>query len=144
MPFVKSCEQKQSLGGKKAGYCTCPLHTPPPNGWANCLSYPSSLTPGHILTLRPYKEPAHSCLKDRMVRGSCCLFLFPSGAAGGPKNALSKFPVWPLINLYWLRRPRTLASNIYIWEEDKIGGGSGGGGLDIYWGRQIWQRQIIQ
>ena len=44
--------------GAKAGYCSCPLHTPPLKGWAKHLSHPSSLTPGHIPTLTPYKEQA--------------------------------------------------------------------------------------
>ena len=42
----------------KAGYCACPLHTPPPKGWANHLSQPSGETSGHTPTLSPYKEQA--------------------------------------------------------------------------------------
>ena len=50
---------KNRGSGAKAGYCTCPLHTTPPKEWANHLSYPPALTPGHTPTLTQYKEPAH-------------------------------------------------------------------------------------
>jgi len=42
----------------KAGTCTCPLHTPTPEGWASHLSHPSSSTPGHSTTLSPYNGAA--------------------------------------------------------------------------------------
>ena len=47
------------LGGK-AGHCTCPLHSAPPKGWADCPSHPSGLTHRHTPTLTPYKEQACS------------------------------------------------------------------------------------
>ena len=50
--------------GAKAGYCPCPLHTTPPKGWANYLSHPSGSTPGHTLTLTPYKEQARHPLRE--------------------------------------------------------------------------------
>ena len=45
--------------GAKAGQCACPLHIPPPKGWAKHLSYPSSPTPGCTPTLILYKEHTH-------------------------------------------------------------------------------------
>ena len=44
--------------GAKVGYCACPLHLTPPEGWADDLSYPSGPNPGHTPTLTPYKEQA--------------------------------------------------------------------------------------
>ena len=67
--------------GAKAGYCSCPLHTTPPKGWANHLSCPSDLTHGHIATLAPYKESACPPSPPRPTqganKGTCCLFLLP-------------------------------------------------------------------
>ena len=67
--------------GAKAGYCSCPLHTTPPKGWANHLSRPSDLTHGHTATLALYREsacppsPPHPTLGAN--KGTCCLFLLP-------------------------------------------------------------------
>ena len=44
--------------GAKAGYCTCPRHTPPPKGWVNHLSHPSSPIPEHTPTHVPCQGPA--------------------------------------------------------------------------------------
>ena len=49
---------KNRVSRAKAGYCACPLHTPPPKGWADHLRHPSSPTPGHTPTLTPCKEQA--------------------------------------------------------------------------------------
>ena len=38
-------------------------------------------------------------------QASCCY-------SRGSSRALPEFLVWPLVNFYWLRRPRTLISNI--------------------------------
>ena len=45
LPLLKSWE-KNRVSGAKARYCTCPLHSIPPEGWANHLSCTSILTPG--------------------------------------------------------------------------------------------------
>ena len=72
--------------GAKAGYCACPLHTPPPKGWADHQSHPSSPTPGHTLTLTLtlYKERARPPPQGAGKQGTCCLFSLPSAAAGAP------------------------------------------------------------
>ena len=78
--------------GAKAGYCACPLHPAPPKGWAKHLSHPSGLTPGHIPTLTPYKEPA------------CA----PAWGAGAPVKPCLNFLTGLLsISIDW-GRPRTL------------------------------------
>lgn len=57
LPFLGAWS-KNRMPGAKAGYCTCPLHTLPPKGWAKPLSHTSSLTPEHTSTLAPYKVQA--------------------------------------------------------------------------------------
>ena len=66
-PLLKSLELKQGTGAK-AGYCACPLHTTSPKGWAKHLSHPSDQTPGHTLTLTPYKERAQPPLGREQAR----------------------------------------------------------------------------
>ena len=40
------------------------------------------------------------------------LFVLPTPCCSGdPNKALPEFLVWPLINFYWLRKPRTLEGN---------------------------------
>ena len=56
LSLLKSLEQKQGVGSKSRVLGHGPLHTPPPKVWANHLSHPSSLTPGHTST--PHKEQA--------------------------------------------------------------------------------------
>ena len=48
LPLLKTLEQKL--------YSTCPLHTPPPKGWAIHLSHPSGPICGHAHTITPCKE----------------------------------------------------------------------------------------
>ena len=97
---------KNKVLGAKAGYCACPLHTTPPDGWANHLSHPSSPTPGHTLTFTPYKEPAHT--RSGSEQGNLLLVFAPFCTCRSPYKALPEFLVWPLVNFYWLRRPRKL------------------------------------
>ena len=81
----------------KARYCVCPLHTPPPKGWANHLSHPSALTPEHTPTLTSKKEPTHptseSGAKELICSHSLC-------CSKSPNKALLEVLVPPLINLY--------------------------------------------
>ena len=42
---------KVRVSGEKVEYCTYPLHTTPPKGWANHLSHSSGLTTGHTPVL---------------------------------------------------------------------------------------------
>ena len=83
LPLLKSPEQKQGVGSKSR-YCACPQHTTPAKGWANHLSHPSSWTPGHTVTLTPYKEQGYPRLRERASKEACCLFLLPSAAAEAP------------------------------------------------------------
>ena len=55
----------------KAGYCSCPLHTIPSKGWVDHLSHPSGPTPGHTLTLTPYKEPVRPSLASKQRKHMC-------------------------------------------------------------------------
>ena len=57
--FFRSLEQKQGVGRKNI-----PSAHTPPTGWANHLSHPSSLTPGHTSTLTLYKEQAWEVSKQ--------------------------------------------------------------------------------
>ena len=108
--------------GAKAGYCACPLHTPPPKGWVKHLSQPSGLTPGPSPTLTPCNEPAHS--PQRASKGTCCLFSLSHPpdprCSRDPNKALPEFLVWPLINFYLLRRPRTLVRHRGMWSTDSF------------------------
>ena len=70
--------------GAKAGYCACPLHAAPPQGWANRLSHPSGSTPGHTSTSTPHKEQGCSHLRKQASRGTYYLFSLPHAAAGTP------------------------------------------------------------
>ena len=98
--------------GAKAGYCARPLHTTPPKGWADHLSHPASLTPGHTPTLTPYKEPALPHSRGASKEGNLLLVPTPHCCSRSSNRALSEFLVWPLINFYLLTRPRTLVGNI--------------------------------
>ena len=92
-----------------------PLHTTPPKGWAIYLSHPCGLSPGQTPTLTPCKEQAHLSLREwagaREPVCSCSLLL-----QQGSHKTLPEFLVWPLINFYWLKRPRTLVSNHRTWQ----------------------------
>ena len=62
----------------------------------------------------PYKErdcPPHTHLGEPASKVTCCLFSLPPAMAGTPNKALPEFPVWPLVNFYWLGKPRTLLWN---------------------------------
>ena len=83
-------------------------------GWANHPSHASGPTPGHTPTLTPYKEPAHPLLGNE--QGNLLLVFVPPCGSRGPNKALPEFLVWPLINFFWLRRPRSLISIRITWE----------------------------
>nr|XP_030719679.1 uncharacterized protein LOC115857032 [Globicephala melas] len=98
LPLLKSWEQKNRVSGAKAGSCACPLHSPPPEGEADQLSHPSSVTPGHTPTLTSYKEPARPPPPPLWSeKGNLLLFLTPSCCSRGPSKALPEFLVWPLL-----------------------------------------------
>ena len=99
------------VSGAKAGYHAWSLHTAPPRGWAHHPSHPSRLSPGPILTLTPFKGPAcWPCPPPQGgSEGSCYLLLLYGSTS--PHKALPEFLIWPLINFYWLKSPRTLVGN---------------------------------
>ena len=85
----------------KAEYWTCPLHTKPPEGWANYLNHPSCLTLGHTPTLTPFKEPAHS-LFGASKEIYCWFFLPPAAAQAPIKPCLKIFFYWNMTAVqYW-------------------------------------------
>ena len=99
--------------GTKAGYCACPLHTTPPNGWADHLSHSSTLTPGHTPTSNRIRNklalpPGSEQAMETVV---CSHFLL---LQQGPHKTSPEFLVWPLIYFYQLRRPRTLIGNTFL------------------------------
>ena len=89
--------------GAKAGYCTCPLHTPP-KGWAKHLSHPSNPTPGHTATLTPYKEPARP--SSGSEQGNLLSVLAPPCCSRRPNKVLPEFLVWPLVHFYSLGKAK--------------------------------------
>ena len=107
--LFKSSEQNTGSAAK-AGYCACPLHTPPPKGWAKPLSHPPARpldTPLPSPHIRNKLAPPRGASKQENL-----LFdLAPRCCSRGPNKALPEFLVWPLINFYCLRRQRTLVSN---------------------------------
>ena len=100
MPFLKSWKQKK-------GYCTCPPALNTTRGWANHLSYPSSLTPGHTPTLTPYKKRAHT----HPLGSKREPVMLPTAARRSPSKALCEFLVWPLVNFYWLGKAKNHTDN---------------------------------
>ena len=79
--------------GTKAGYCACPTHTPPPNGWASRLSYPlvQPLEP-------PYKETAGP--PSGSQQGNLLPVFAPSCCSRNPEKSLPELFVWSLISFY--------------------------------------------
>ena len=55
LPFLKIWEQKVGIRIKSRVLCMAPAHNPTKE-WADHLSHPSNLTPGHTSTLTPQKE----------------------------------------------------------------------------------------
>ena len=86
---------KDRVLGAKGGYCTCPLHSTPPNGWVDHLRHPSGRTPGHTPSLTLYKEPDYP--SSGSEQGNLLLVFVLPCCSRGPNKAL----------LDW-GRPRTL------------------------------------
>lgn len=85
-------EQKQGTAHAPANNITQGMGTPP--------SHSSSLTPGHIPPLIPFKEWAHPSLGSK--QGSLLLVFFPS--CRNSNKVLSQFLAWPLVKFYWLEK----------------------------------------
>ena len=103
--------RKNRVLGAKAEDWACPLHSAPIKQWASHLSHPSGWTPGPAPTLPPYKEPAHHLNSGSDQGQLTALVLAAPCCSRGPNKAFSEFLFWPLINFYWLKRPRTLGVN---------------------------------
>ena len=91
LPFLKSWELKQGTVHSPALNTTREVCKPPksplrPNRWACPL--PSS----HIRNHLPSSETE---------QGNLLLVPTPSSCCRGPRKALSKILIWPLINFYW-------------------------------------------
>ena len=106
MPLLKSLEKKQRIG-TKVEHWACPRHTTSWT-WASHLSHAPSPPPEHTPILAPFKEQAQP--PPGAASKGTCLFS-PTCCSKGPIKALPEFLVWPLMNFYRLRKPRTLVSN---------------------------------
>ena len=88
----------------KRGYCTSPLHTAPPTGSAKHLTSPAqpldtSLPSPHIRKHLPYLQGAREGAREPVV-------FTPSCSYRSPNKVSCEFPVWPLVNFYWLRKAK--------------------------------------
>ena len=103
--FWRAGSKNNWVSGAKAGYCSCPPALNTTKGWANHLSHPSGLTPGHSPTLTPNKEWACPTLGSK--QGNLLLVFAPSCSRHrGPHKALPEFLVWPRVNFYWLGKAK--------------------------------------
>ena len=64
----------------KAGYWACPLHSPPPEGWADHPSHPSSQLLDPPLPSPHVRNQLAAHLRG--IKGNCYLFSLPPAAAG--------------------------------------------------------------
>ena len=94
----------EELEAKAGVLCMLPAHSITKR-WAEHWGHPFDLALGCIPTLTPYKEPAH--LDSRSKQQGSLLLVFPAPwCSRGPNKALPEFLVWPLINIYWLRKTK--------------------------------------
>ena len=92
---------------QKQGTAVWSLHTAKPRGWADHRSHPSSPNLGPTATLIPFRAPVGPCSGSK--QGNLLLVFAPCSSS--PSKALLECLVWPLINFYWLKNPRTLFDN---------------------------------
>ena len=72
-----SCEEPGAKAGcwkQKPRDWACPLHTTPPKGWADHLSYPSDPAPAPVPTLTLNKEPASPTSGSQQARETFACF----------------------------------------------------------------------
>ena len=93
----------------KAECFSCSLHTASPRWWVVYLSHSSGPTPRS--TSHPPLIWGTSSLTSGSELGNAVTYVHAPLLQQGPIKVLPKFLVWPVINFYWLRRPRTLVSN---------------------------------
>ena len=108
MPLLKSYEQKQGVGSKSrvllmssAPSTTEGVGTPPK----------PALRPASGTCPYPHPNEKWACPTAGKEQGNMLFVLAPSCCSRGPSKALPEFLIWPPINFYWSRRPRTLVGN---------------------------------
>ena len=116
------------VSGAKAGYCAWSLHTARPRGWADHPRHSFCPTHGSAPTRTPFKGSA--CPSSGSKQGNLLLVFIPSCCSTSPNKALSEFLVWPLINFYCLKSPRTQVGNTWTWGQ-WTGPGLKGAGLEL-------------
>ena len=99
--------------GSKAGYWACTLHTAPPRGWGRPPKPPLRPDPGSVPTLTPFKAPACPPPTSEREQGHLLFVFAPMCYSTSPNKALPEFLIWPLINFYWLKSPRTQLGYTY-------------------------------
>lgn len=97
---------KNRMLGTKTGYCACPLHSTPPELWANLLSHPSIPNPGH--TTHPYPNPIEGTslppLSQWVSKGTCCFWLLPAAAGTPVKPCLKKKKIPNIKHCLYLKK----------------------------------------
>ena len=107
--LLTSWEQNRGLRAK-AGYSACPTAHNVTRGGQITEATPLTRTFDTPLPSLPCKELAQPPQRGSK-QGSSLFVLTPCCFSRGFNKALPEFLVWPLINLYWLRWPRTLDNN---------------------------------
>ena len=106
---------------RRVGSKSSVLHVPPAHSTTKGVGKPPTpplpLIPEPAPALTAHREPASPWLGEQAREP--ITFFTPSHCYRDPSKALLEFLIWSLINFYWLRRPRTLVSNIGV----SIGGG---------------------
>ena len=95
--------------GTKTAYWACSLHKAPPQVWAGHRSHPSSPTHGPAL---PSPHLRNQPILLESMQGHLLLAFIPLCCSMNPNEALLEILIWPLLNFYWLKSPRTQISNI--------------------------------
>ena len=100
LPLLKSWEQKQGVRRNSRV-----LHMPPAHNTTKVTPLVQPLT---APCPHPNKEP--TCPHSGRTKETYCLFA-PHCCSRGHSKALPECLLWPLINFYWLMRPRALVGN---------------------------------
>ena len=108
MPLFKKPGENAADGNKSSALST-PAHKTF-SKWGSHLSHASSPTTEHTPAFTPFKDQAQpSPGASKQENG--LFVLTPACCSRGPIKAWPEFLVWPLMNFYRLRKPRTLVSN---------------------------------
>lgn len=92
--------------------CMIPAHAVWPTAWEDHPSHLSAEST-YLPLLSPHLRKQLIPLPPTTLRewARVPLVFVPSCCSTNTNKALPKFLLWPLINLYWLQRPRTLVAN---------------------------------